>query len=363
MDQVNLQDRELKPLRGLPSWGGKAFARWILKLLSMEEQPLSDQDQYISPIKGYFRRDRYFQPKLSAQSYSLEINSPHQSKSFSLEELKKLPQKKIVCVQECAGNGNHLMGSAGLVGHCLWEGPTVQSVLEHYPDIQQTPYLVFRGLDNLGGIKKGYHYGLSIEEVINGKGIIALKMNGEELSRRHGFPARLVVPRIYSMSHVKWLSEIELVKEPHSGIYNTKIYVNKEFQDGKWVNVQARWIDLKSYITRCEPLGDGSFRLSGFAWGGEESISRVEISTDHGVSWTNAELTTAELPSSLKEIEGVEYFGSWQCFSTVWRPEAGRYTIGSRAYSSSGQAQPLTQPENVKGHFNQCQIMWRKVDI
>ena len=36
-------------------------------------------------------------------------------------------------------------------------------------------------------------------------------MNGEPLTRRHGFPARLVVPGLYGyVSATKWLTEIEL---------------------------------------------------------------------------------------------------------------------------------------------------------
>jgi len=36
-------------------------------------------------------------------------------------------------------------------------------------------------------------------------------MNGERLPPTHGFPARLIVPGIYGMKNVKWLTKIDVV--------------------------------------------------------------------------------------------------------------------------------------------------------
>jgi len=35
-------------------------------------------------------------------------------------------------------------------------------------------------------------------------------LNGEPLPRNHGYPARIIVPGIYGMKHVKWLTEMEV---------------------------------------------------------------------------------------------------------------------------------------------------------
>ena len=82
------------------------------------------------------------------------------------------------------------------------------------------------------------------------------------------------------MSHVKWLGHIEGKTSPHMGIHNRWVCTNKERQsDGKWARVQARWIGLKSMITRCQ-REKGGWRLTGWAWGGDRPIEEVEITTD-----------------------------------------------------------------------------------
>ncbi len=68
----------------------------------------------------------------------------------------------------------------------------------------------------------------------------------------------MVVPGIYSMSHVKWLGHIEGKTRPHMGIHNRLVFTNKVRKDGKWVRVQARWIGLKSMISDCRASADGT---------------------------------------------------------------------------------------------------------
>jgi sulfite oxidase len=38
--------------------------------------------------------------------------------------------------------------------------------------------------------------------------ILATKMNGVPLPLKHGFPARIIVPGIVGMKHVKWLTSL-----------------------------------------------------------------------------------------------------------------------------------------------------------
>jgi sulfane dehydrogenase subunit SoxC len=173
----------------------------------------------------------------------------------------------------------------------------------------------------------------------------------------------MVIPGIYSMSHVKWLGHIEGKTEPHMGIHNRWVFTNKERrQDGKWQRVQARWIGLKSMITRCQRTDDG-WRLTGWAWGGGEPVERVEVTTDGGATWHAAQLHPpgeyfgAELP-------GESFEHAWSVFEYRWRdPAPGRYLLTSRAYGANGQAQPMEEDPNVKGHFDQTRVKWRRVDV
>jgi DMSO/TMAO reductase YedYZ molybdopterin-dependent catalytic subunit len=352
----------LAPVEGLPRWLGRFWARIAMRFVSMEEQPDANMSGPLSPVRGYFRRDRHVHPTVDPETYVLRVSGVAKPRSFDLAELAALPQEERVCVQECAGNGNHMMGSAGLIGQARWRGPSLKTVLDACGGPGESSNFVFRGRDTLGILKKGYHYGLSLEELTQARALLALTMNGEPLSKRHGFPCRLIVPRVYSMSHVKWLCDIQGKTEPHRGIHNTFVFVNKEKRDGKWVKVQARWIGLKSMVTRCVRVSDG-WELHGWAWGGERPIERVEVSTDGGETWETAELRDARESRELADVPDEAFHGSWYTFSMRWRPGSGRYRVASRAHDVDGTPQIMELDPNVKGHFNQCQVKWRDVVV
>lgn len=355
------EELALHPVEGMAKWLGPLH-RLAMRFVSMVEQPLHNMSGPLSPVEGYFRRDRHRHPRIDPESYELRVTGVAEPRSFSLAQLRELPWEDRVLVMECAGNGNHLMGSAGLVGQARWSGPSLATILEACGGPGPSTHFAFRGLDPIPLVRRAYHYGLSVDEVAQARALLALEMNGEPLPRPRGFPVRLVVPGVYSMSHVKWLGHIEGLDAPHMGIHNRWVFTNKERRDGKWVRVQARWIGLKSMITRCIRTDDG-WRLTGWAWGGGKQLERIEVTTDGGTTWQAANLHPPG-----------EYFGddmppehfehAWSVFDYHWRdPSPGRHLVACRAFASDGQAQRMEEDPDVKGHFNQTRVKWRTVDV
>jgi DMSO/TMAO reductase YedYZ molybdopterin-dependent catalytic subunit len=359
---ARVDELRVAPVEGMPRWLGRILARLALRAASMEEQPETSMSGALSPVRGYFRRDRHVHPRVDAERWRLRVTGVATPSTFDRAALADLPQEERVCVQECAGNGNHMMGSAGLIGQARWRGPSLERVLERCGGPGPATHFAFRGLDSIAWLRRGYHYGLSLDELVRARAILALTMNGEPLSRRHGFPCRLIVPRIYSMSHVKWLAHIEGKVEPHRGIHNEWVFVNKELRDGKWVKVQARWIGLKSMVTRCVRNGDG-WELLGWAWGGSSALARVEVSTDGGRSFTLATLEDARLDPSLHDLPPEAFGGAWATFRCPWRPGPGVHRVASRAFDVEGHAQPLEPPPAIRGHFDQCHVKWRRIVV
>lgn len=354
----------LHPVDGLPRWFGPRLASFLMRLVSMEENLARGLSSMITPIAGYFRRDRHVHPTVDPTSYRLHVTGVAAPRIFTLEELRALPREDRICVQECAGNGNHIMGSAGLCGQARWRGPTLQAVLDACGGVGEATHFAFHGLDRVRLIKSGYHYGLSVDELARAGAIVAIEMNGEPLSRRHGFPARLIVPGVYSMSHVKWLGLIEGKTAPHMGIHNRLVFTNKELRDGKWVRVQARWIGLKSMISSCRRDGGGTFVLTGSAWGGERPIARVEVTTDGGATWQDAVVDTPQRHfDGDPEVGPRGLRGAWAIFTHRWRPAPGEYLIASRAHDDAGEIQAMEQDPSVRGHFNQTRVKWRRVVV
>jgi len=355
---------ELRPVDGLPRWLGGRLARFFLRLVSMEENDAAHLARMVTPTAGYFRRDRHVHPEVDPTTYRLNLTGLARPHTLDLAALQALPRETRVCVQECAGNGNHIMGSAGLCGQALWSGPSFESLLELCGGPGDATHFAFHGQDTLGVLKRGYHYGLSLDELRKARAIVALTMNGEPLSRRHGFPARLIVPQIYSMSHVKWLCHVEGKTRPHMGIHNRLVFTNKELRAGKWIRVQARWIGLKSVIAHCTREGSG-WLLTGCAWGGERPIASVQLSCDGGLSWQPAHLQTpAEFFRERGDLPAPALAGAWGVFTFHWLPPGpGTYKLGCRAIDSDGNIQQLDNDPKVHGHFNQTRVKWRSVTV
>lgn len=357
------QELTLRPVDGLARWLGSWLHPIAFRMLSMVEQKADTMSGPLSPVDGYFRRDRHRHPRVDAETYRLRVSGVANPRTFTLAELKKLPPQQRVLVMECAGNGNHMMGSAGLVGQARWSGVALQTVLDACGGTGDASHFAFHGLDPVPLIRRGYHYGLSVQELVDAKALLAFEMNGEPLPRGRGFPVRLVVPGIYSMSHVKWLGHIEGKTKAHRGIHNRWVFTNKELRDGKWTRVQARWIGLKSMVTRCTRQGE-DWLLTGWAWGGQEPITRITISTDGGDSWQEAQVhAPSEYFGAAENLRSDDLENAWSVWSYRWRgPVCGDHRIGCRAYADDN-AQLLEEDPNVKGHFNQTRVKWRDVRV
>ena len=78
----------------------------------------------------------------------------------------------------------------------------------------------------------------------------------------------------------------------------------------------------------------------GHAWAGENQVSRVLVSTDHGMSWNEAELS----PPANK-------YAWYRWESRVVLPDKGYYEIWARAFDDVASAQPLIQPWNPRGYL------------
>ena len=124
--------------------------------------------------------------------------------------LARTTQSEIVTL-ECVGNG--VAGEA--IGTAEWEGTSVKGLLEESGVDSKAFDVVFRAAD-------GYSDSLPVDRALIGDVLIAHKMNGETLPLGHGYPARIIVPGLYGMKSVQWLTEIEVVARDYKGYYQKK---------------------------------------------------------------------------------------------------------------------------------------------
>ena len=149
--------------------------------------------------------------------------------------------------------------------------------------------------------------------------MLAFLMNGEKLPKEHGFPLRLLVPGLYGIKNVKWIVEIEAYAGDYRGYWQ-----RKGWTDDATIKTFSR-IDSPGHY---QTLRGPEQRFRGIAFGGPNSISRVEISLDAARTWDSCEIETPMSPYS------------WVIWNYTWRPQKrGKYQVAVRAVDSKGQPQ------------------------
>ena len=209
-----------------------------------------------------------------------------------------------------------------LVGHSAWRGVRLADVLEDAGPRTGAVDVVFRAAD-------GYTDSIPLEVARDPAVMLAIAQNGEPLTRDHGFPCRVRIPAIYGMKNVKWVQSIEVVDVDYKGYW-----MKRGWSDRAVVKTQSR-IDVAG-----EDGGATAGRqtwVAGVAWAGERGISKVEVSTDGGRSWTEAELK-----------EPLNGDLSWRLWAYPWTPDrSGEVLVMCRAVDGSGD---LQQAEETPPH-------------
>lgn len=125
--------------------------------------------------------------------------------------------------------------------------------------------------------------------------ILAYEANGELLSHDNGFPIRLIVPGYTEAYSIKCIKTINIVcnKEGTTAIKNANPALNtyKEVNMNSVITnpVHNETIDIAKMYT------NSYNNIEGYAYaGGGRKITRVEISTDKGITWNLAKIHPKE---------------------------------------------------------------------
>jgi hypothetical protein len=146
------------------------------------------------------------------------------------------------------------------------------------------------------------------------------ELDGLPLTKDHGFPIRLLVPNIYGMKNVKWLNRISLVDNNYKGYWQ-----QRGWSDVATIQTMSR-IDTPYFASQV--ITGTPTLVGGVAFAGSRGISRVQVSTDDGKSWQDAQVEQPLSPLS------------WARWRYTWTPtSAGMTTLKVRAADGTGALQ------------------------
>jgi DMSO/TMAO reductase YedYZ molybdopterin-dependent catalytic subunit len=322
------------------------------------ETPLPYFNEWLTPNDVFFVRQHLPRPMIQEADFRLSVRGRVSREiQLSVTDLRKLPQYTVAAVLECTGNGRGffrprvpgIQWERGAVGNAEWSGPRLSDVLKLAGADVQAAYVTSNGADIGVAKTPDFIRSLGMRKALDQSTLLALRMNGEVLSPLHGFPLRLIVPGWDGTSWVKWVNSLSVDNEPDHGFFMNPAYrfPKHAVAPGTPANpadlevIEA--MPVKSYITGPEdgakvPLAPTTLR--GMAWAGEERVTKVEISTDAGVSWREAQLSPKDLPFT------------WRLWTLDWKPsKPGYHTLLSRATDSTGRVQPMVATWNPSGYL------------
>ena len=330
-------------------------------LSSSSRSPLQDLQGTITPADLHFERHHAGIPDIRADRHELLVHGMvERPMVFSIADLKRYPSVARTYFLECSGNGGGAYNRErmpveispqaldGLLSTSEWIGVPVRTIMNEVGADPAATWILAEGGDAAVMSRS-----VPMEKIMD-DALLAYGQNGEAIRPEQGYPVRLLLPGWEGNANVKWLRRIEVTDRPTMTRDETSRYTDP-LKDGT-ARQFSFFMDAKSTITfpvYPYSLPDtGWWEIQGLAWTGRGRITRVDISTDGGESWTEAELQEPILPKSTVR------------FRHLWNWDGSESLLISRAVDETGYVQPTVQQlweargERTSYHHNQ-QRVWK----
>ena len=310
--------------------------------------PLHEIYGTITPSALHYERHHSGVPAIDPAKHELLIHGLVEKPIvLTMADIKNFPAFSQTYFMECGGNsvGDQqgtpmptVQGSHGLLSCSEWTGVNLSLVLQAAGLKPEAKWMIAEGAD-AGRMARS----IPIEKVLD-DALLVYGQNGEALRPEQGYPLRLLLPGWEGNTSVKWLHRLHFATDPAMSAKETANYTELG-KDGK-AQIFTFVMEARSVITRPSggfklPPGGGLHEITGFAWTGKGKIVRVEISTNGGATWADAEMQSPVL--SLAVVR----------FRFPWQWDGKETVIQSRCTDETGYLQPTHEElVAVRGRFS-----------
>ncbi len=131
--------------------------------------------------------------------------------NISYQDFMSLPRVKVFSDIHCVTGWSKLNN--------LWEGVSTRVVGELSRILPEARFVIVHAA-------RGFTTNLSLDDFFESDVLFAIKRNNKVLSPEHGYPVRLVVPRLYFWKSAKWVVGVEFTEEDRKGFWESHGYHN-----------------------------------------------------------------------------------------------------------------------------------------
>jgi len=345
---------------------------------------------WLTPIEEHFVCHRNDVPEIDTDSWTVSLTG-HAEGDLTMADIRdEYPRVAVAHTMECAGNGRgqHRPETGSVqwgfeaAGTALWTGAPMSSVLRDHGVDAPDGWLTAIGGDP-SDAEDVFARSIPLAKAFDDC-IVAYEMNGQPLPREHGFPVRLIVPGWYGVNNVKWVEELRVMDGmvvegsldrpgEHAYWQQVSYRIHPEGVDpdaNGTIETVDMWDQLEGAVEYpytfdlnvmsiigtpdgegpVTPRADGTVEVRGVAWAGDDVVNRVEVSTDGGGTWVDA------------EPFGPDYPGAWRLFRYDWEAEPGNYVLLSRATDDVGRRQPakISDPDAWRDALTDDEYPWNE---
>ena len=303
--------------------GEGANARTIEDFLAVAEE----RSLGVAGLEGLVSGEDFYEvdiqnvnPNVTRQEWSLSITGAVESEAdFGYADVTAMGRElrfgTLRCVSDTLNGTN--------MDNDLWTGVPVERLLEGTNP--RGRFVMLRSTD-------GYYEEFELE-TLQGS-FLAYGKNGSPLPRKHGHPARALVPGHWGEISVKWLDEIEVLDGPRKGFWE-----ERGWHGTGPVNTVAK-------LHAVNHLDNGNIEVAGHTYAGTRGIERVEVSTDGGGTWQPAALSERLPPGTAAPQSAEAAENAWRQWGYTYEPPEGEHEVVVRAVDGTGTLQPRDETDS-----------------
>jgi len=161
---------------------------------------------------GFPVLDLGIKPEIPLADWTLSIlGEVAQPLTLDWETFASLPQVEDVSDFHCVTTWSKY--------DCRWGGVAFTELYERVQPTKAAQFVYFTGYD-------GYTTNVPLAQCLDDDVLIATKFDGEPVSREHGGPARVIIPKLYAWKGAKFVKEIHFLSKDKLGFWEVRGYSN-----------------------------------------------------------------------------------------------------------------------------------------
>ena len=146
-------------------------------------------------------------------------------KRWTWPEFLALPRVKVFADMHCVTRWSKLDN--------LWEGVATRELLNHVKVSPRAKYVMVHG-------EYGFTTNLPIDDFFDEDCLFAMRHDGADLTPDHGYPLRLIIPKLFAWQSAKWVRGIEIMVEDRPGFWESWEHGGYHMRGDPWTESRFR---------------------------------------------------------------------------------------------------------------------------